>query len=205
MKIFKSMQGLACKVLFASLLRCDAASILWATADPSAVVLKDGIEHPVDKFTNAAGHNVNAIRFESSYNGTQTVLMMVEPSENWEFDCMELEPVTGAMYMSVVLGESPPMDTIVCMVLGYVDWDAYDAGYDDDNPMTWEIPFESLAYVSETVQYLADNRYVYETFDLGPPGTDWKPLLFSAIPEPRIANLFLTGCIILFLANRRKR
>lgn len=202
----KSVQGFACKSLVVvAALQCDAASILWATYDPSAVVLKDGIEHPADKFSNVAGHNINTIRFESSYNGMQTVIMMVEPQYGWEYDYLEVDPSCDAKFISVVLGDDPPTDSSVRMVLGYVDWDAYEAGYDDNDPLSWEVPFEAIAYASETVQYLTDSRYVYETFDLGPPGTDWKPLLFSAIPEPRTENLFFTGCVILFLASRRKR
>ena len=187
----------------------QAARILWTTVDHSAEVLQGGTTTPVTSFANAQGHQVNAVRFEAGSKGYEYTLMIVDSyqGEVFEYDTMELNlgEWWSGMYISTSLGDDPGTDLPVRVWLGYVDWQSYDDSYDESDPLTWDIPFEKLAFAESSVGSLMDRGYTYPTFDLNPPGTDWRPMLYEAIPEPAVTFLALLGALLLWFSSRRRK
>lgn len=84
------------------------------------------------------------------------------------------------------------MEALFSIELGRMDWD-------DDTYMSgsFKVLAESDKYTYEQVR-----SYMYPTFDLNPPVTDWKPMSYYSTPEPNSGILFLIG--IGFLGLMRK-
>lgn len=73
--------------------------------------------------------------------------------------------------------------------------------WDDDTYMSgvFEVLAESDKY---TYEQLIANNYIYETFSIAPPGTDWTPMSYHTTPEPSTSIMCIIGLGVLMLKRK---
>lgn len=211
----------------------SAARILWVSVEPGAMVVDEGVEvDPVSQFA-ASGKVINAARVsvdDGSSSGPTYLLFAYDDDttgssvvDDPASDTMPLiddsgaEPVFAGMslapvYLSDILDGIDDSTVTVTLELGYVDWDDYDAKYEqyenDPTGLTISIDFTRLVYASSPLSVLADpngedGNHVSTVASLDPAGhTPWSPKVFTPVPEPATCWTALLGAFL--LSKRRK-
>ena len=172
------------------------ARILWTDVDGAAVIVAaDGTETPASQY-QASGKSVNAFRVavpDESSPGATNYLVFVYEGQSGATIVGDSAPTArsldlangGAAWAPVDLAGYVDPDQVVTMEFGYLDWAAFDAGYDEDDPSTWNVPFTTLAFATETIGGLLGSPHVTLQSDLNPPAaTPWAPERFVVVALP---------------------
>ena len=169
-----------------------AARLLWVNVAGSATVVDaTGTETSADLF-QLSGMGVNAFRVsvsgENAAAGADHLRFAYEDAlgsmvvEDTDPDARPLVfGEGGALWAPLDLVDYTDPDLVVTLEVGHVDWDAFDAAYDANDPATWDIPFETLAVTTETLGNLLGEPHFSRQSDLDTPSfLPWSPNLFTA-------------------------
>lgn len=173
----------------------DGARLLWTGVDGSAkIVGAGGAETAVAEYA-ASGKTVNAFRVSVSGGGETNRLVFVHEAASGATVVGDGAPEArsldfaggGAAWAPVDLAGFADRGLAATMELGWLDWAAFDAGYDENDPATWNVPFTPLASAETTLGDLLDAPHVSVQSDLNPPAfVPWTPVRFLAADLPAV-------------------